>query len=82
MPRQSRRKCESGRYHVMLHGINRQDVFEDEDFAKILESLVHYKEICSYLVALKTKGVSAPQLCRLAGLNYGTEQKEYFGLME
>ena len=31
MPRQARKKCESGVYHVMMRGINRQDIFEDEE---------------------------------------------------
>ena len=33
MPRQSRKKSGTGIYHVMLRGINRQDIFEDaEDY--------------------------------------------------
>ena len=31
MPRQARRKSESGIYHIMLRGINRQVIFEDEE---------------------------------------------------
>ena len=31
MPRQERKKSGTGIYHVMLRGINRQDVFEDEE---------------------------------------------------
>ena len=31
MPRQSRKKSGTGIYHVMLRGINRQDIFEDEE---------------------------------------------------
>ena len=30
MARQLRKKSETGVYHVMLRGINRQDIFEDE----------------------------------------------------
>jgi hypothetical protein len=30
MARQLRKKSETGIYHVMLRGINRQDIFEDE----------------------------------------------------
>lgn len=38
MPRQARKKCESGVYHVMMRGINRQDIFEDEeDTQKLLD---------------------------------------------
>ena len=31
MPRHSREKSGTGIYHVMLRGINRQDIFEDDD---------------------------------------------------
>jgi len=51
MPRQARKKSESGIYHIMLRGINRQQVFEDsEDCDKFLEILAEYKEICGYSV--------------------------------
>ncbi len=37
MPRQSREKSDTGIYHVMLRGINRQDIFEDEeDYRKMI----------------------------------------------
>ena len=40
VPRQARRKSESGIYHILLRGINRQQIFEDnEDFEKFLEVL-------------------------------------------
>lgn len=51
MPRQARKKCESGIYHVMIRGINRQDIFEDdEDTQKFLELLMHYKAVCGYQI--------------------------------
>ena len=31
MPRQERTKSGSGIYHVMLRGINKQDIFEDDE---------------------------------------------------
>ena len=31
MPRQARKKSSSGIYHIMLRGINRQQVFEDNE---------------------------------------------------
>jgi len=31
MPRQSRKKSSTGIYHVMLRGVNRQDIFEDDE---------------------------------------------------
>ena len=40
MPRQARKQSASGIYHVMLRGINQQQIFEDsEDFKKFLEIL-------------------------------------------
>ncbi|WP_255710832.1 hypothetical protein [Pelosinus baikalensis] len=36
MPRCAREKSESGIYHVMVRGINRQDIFHDEeDYSRI-----------------------------------------------
>lgn len=44
MPRQAREKSATGVYHVMLRGINRQDLFHDDDdrykFIDILMQLV------------------------------------------
>ncbi len=31
MPRQERKKCESRIYHIMLRGINQQQIFEDSE---------------------------------------------------
>jgi len=40
MPRQARRESGTGIYHVMLRGINRQDIFEDkEDYVRMLTCL-------------------------------------------
>lgn len=51
MPRQSRTKSESGIYHIMIRGINRQTVFEDdEDCEKFLQTLRSYKEKCGYQI--------------------------------
>lgn len=45
MPRRAREKSKSGIYHIMLRGINRQDLFEDdEDRLKFIETLAFYKE--------------------------------------
>ena len=33
MPRQSRKPSSIGIYHVMMRGINHQDIFEDEEDA-------------------------------------------------
>ncbi|MBE6931933.1 MAG: transposase [Ruminococcaceae bacterium] len=49
MPRKARVKSESGIYHVMLRGINQQQIFEDsEDYDKFLQTLKECKEICGY----------------------------------
>jgi len=49
MPRQARKKSASGIYHIMLRGINRQDIFEDdEDRQKFMETLRQYKEKIGY----------------------------------
>lgn len=49
MPRQARRKSESGIYHVMLRGINRQQIFEDEeDFQKFISVLKDCKAISEF----------------------------------
>lgn len=51
MPRQARKKSENGIYHIMLRGINQQQIFEDEeDYAKFLDILKECKEISEYKV--------------------------------
>ena len=45
MPRQERLQSATGIYHVMLRGINKQDIFEDDEdysqFLNILHALVN-----------------------------------------
>jgi putative transposase len=49
MPREARKKSSSGIYHIMLRGINRQIIFEDEeDKTRFLETLKKYKDISKY----------------------------------
>jgi len=49
MPRESRKRSNSGVYHIMLRGINRQQIFEDdEDYSRFLETLAKYREECGY----------------------------------
>ncbi|HEY3424780.1 MAG TPA: transposase [Negativicutes bacterium] len=51
MSRKPRAKSSSGIYHIILHGINRQSIFEDdEDRLKIIEVLAKYKEISQYRI--------------------------------
>lgn len=46
MARKARRKSSTGIYHVILRGINRQNIFEDnEDRLKLFEDIAKYKEI-------------------------------------
>jgi len=49
MPRRAREKSSTGIYHVVLRGINRQIIFEeDEDYQKLLQTLQEYKETSGY----------------------------------
>lgn len=45
MPRNAREKSETGIYHIMVRGINRQDIFHDEyDYQRYLDTLCRVKE--------------------------------------
>ena len=49
MSRTARQPSSTGIYHVILRGINRQRIFEDEeDYERFLFLLDHYKAICGY----------------------------------
>lgn len=49
MPRQARKRSRSGIYHIMLRGINKQTIFEDnEDRRKFLQTLGRYKKVSGY----------------------------------
>lgn len=49
MPRKARKKAKSGIYHVMLRGIDRQSIFEDEqDNLLFLQIVYEYKELCEF----------------------------------
>lgn len=51
MPRKARTKSKTGVYHIMLRGINRQQIFEDdEDQKRFLETLYKYKEQSGYSI--------------------------------
>ncbi|ASK62427.1 transposase [Virgibacillus phasianinus] len=46
MPRNPRKRSRNGIYHIMLRGINRQTIFEDdEDRFRILETIKRYKTV-------------------------------------
>ena len=45
MPRQAWKRSKTGIYHIMIRGINRQMIFqEDDDYVKFFESLRRVKE--------------------------------------
>ena len=49
MPRQARKKSENGIYHVMLRGINQQQIFEDsEDCDKFIQILKDCKAVSGF----------------------------------
>ena len=49
MPRAAREKSESGIYHVMLRGVNKQQIFEEtEDYKKFIQILKECKEISKF----------------------------------
>lgn len=51
MPRQARKKSEIGIYHVMLRGINKQQIFEyEEDQERFIETLKRYKKEIDFKV--------------------------------
>jgi len=46
MPRTSREKSNTGIYHILLRGINKQRIFEDdEDYSSFTETLRKYKPL-------------------------------------
>ena len=49
MPRAAREKSESGIYHVMLRGVNKQQIFEEkEDYEKFIQILEDCKEVSKF----------------------------------
>ncbi|NLX63663.1 MAG: transposase [Clostridiaceae bacterium] len=49
MSREARKKSESGIYHIVLRGHNRETIFkDDEDREKFLQTLERYKKISKY----------------------------------
>ncbi|MFE8700858.1 transposase [Cytobacillus sp. FJAT-54145] len=49
MPRRARKKSSNGMYHIMLRGINKQSIFEDdEDKHKFLSILKKFKDISRF----------------------------------
>ncbi|MDO0821693.1 transposase [Desulfosporosinus nitroreducens] len=51
MPRLARKKSDTGVYHIMLRGINKQNLFEDnEDRQRFIDTIEHYKLVSNYIV--------------------------------
>lgn len=51
MPRRAREKSDSGVYHIMLRGINRQNLFEDnQDRERFINTIQYYKTISNYRI--------------------------------
>lgn len=51
MPRVARERSKSGIYHIIIRGINRQTMFEDEeDRVRFIDTLRKYREVCEYQV--------------------------------
>lgn len=49
MPRQARVRSDSGMYHVMLRGINKQRIFHEAiDYKCFLDTLRTYRDICGF----------------------------------
>jgi len=49
MPRVPRKRSKSGIYHVIMRGINRQSIFEEEeDYSKFIQIIQKYKDVCEY----------------------------------
>ena len=64
MPRQERLQSATGIYHVMLRGINKQDIFEDdEDYSQFLNIL--------YALVNRCDETNISQISRITGISYG-----------
>ena len=51
MPRAARERSKTGIYHIILRGINRQAIFEDEDdSAAFLRTLIKYQKVSEYVI--------------------------------
>jgi hypothetical protein len=73
MARQIRKKSGTGVYHVMLRGINRQDIFEDdEDFLQMTSILRAQSE------RYDEKGVRLPPFCTFYAKDHGVGSNDHF----
>jgi len=85
MPRQTRRKSGTGIYHVMLRGINRQDI-SDEEIRTILRfdfniccgsdfQRLDKKQRNNIIKSLCERGAGTRHLSRITGISYGIIQR-------
>jgi REP element-mobilizing transposase RayT len=82
MARQARQRCDNGVYHIVMRGINRQDIFYDEDdyqrFMGTLERLKTDKfEVYGYCLMsnhvhllIHEKSEEIPQIMKRIGTSY------------
>ena len=74
MPRVVREQSVTGIYHVMLRGINRQDIFEEAEdywtFIKILSTVQEYL-IRDVMIEI---GSGPRQMSRVSGMSYNIIQ--------
>ena len=83
MPRRGRKQSGTGVYHVMIRGINQQNIFEDEeDFEKMLQILSIVKAVtkcrifaycfmCNHChLLIKIEGESLEQIIKRIGVRY------------
>lgn len=83
MPRHSREKCASGIYHIMVRGINRQNIFNDEDdYIRYLDTIRRMKidnrfELYCYCLMtnhvhllIKEKGEDTSRVMKRIGTSY------------
>ena len=84
MARQIRKKSGTGIYHVMLRGINRQDIFEDdEDYLQMSQGIANPLMVQSLEITRRNEvlryalsfGAGVRQLSRLTGVSFGVVQK-------
>lgn len=81
MPRQARKQAESGIYHIMLRGIDRQLIFEDSgDYFRFLDIVQECKEICCFqLYAYCLMGNHIHMLLKVNNENLDTILKRIAG---
>ena len=49
MPRRARKQSKTGVYHIIIRGVNRQDIFhDDEDKSAYSDRLSRYKNECVF----------------------------------